>query len=177
MNALLHNLKQYDYRTLTPNAKTHRRYRERLSQPFLVRTENQLSHFATYFVPFNPETKQVLLGHHKKAGLWLFPGGHIDPAELVLDTVLREIAEELGIVPDRQMVSGPFLATITDIDNPPQVCRCHFDLWHLFKTDGSGFQVDQREYYDSAWLSLEDARCRVTDPNNLLAIDHLSALR
>jgi hypothetical protein len=40
--------------------------------------ENPISHFCVYFAGFDPETKKVFIGHHKKADQWLFNGGHID---------------------------------------------------------------------------------------------------
>lgn len=39
----------------------------------------------------------VLLHPHRKLGLWLPPGGHIDPHELPDDAALRETWEETGL--------------------------------------------------------------------------------
>ena len=41
----------------------------------------------------------VLLVDHVAAGLWLPPGGHVEPGEHPADTALREAQEELGVRP------------------------------------------------------------------------------
>jgi 8-oxo-dGTP pyrophosphatase MutT (NUDIX family) len=40
---------------------------------------------------------RVLLVHHNKIGLWLYPGGHVDPNEDPAQAAVREVAEETGI--------------------------------------------------------------------------------
>ncbi|MEU4312510.1 NUDIX domain-containing protein [Nocardia sp. NPDC024068] len=42
-----------------------------------------------------------------KAGLWLPPGGHVEPDEHPARTACREVAEELGITVDLTPVSAP----------------------------------------------------------------------
>jgi 8-oxo-dGTP diphosphatase len=58
---------------------------------------------------------RVLLVHHNKVGLWLYPGGHIDPNEDPAQAALREVHEETGIhaevISDRQF-THPAIATI-----------------------------------------------------------------
>jgi ADP-ribose pyrophosphatase YjhB (NUDIX family) len=41
---------------------------------------------------------RVLLHRHKKLGLWLPPGGHIEPNELPDEAAVREVEEETGVV-------------------------------------------------------------------------------
>lgn len=41
--------------------------------------------------------RRVLLHRHKRLGLWLQPGGHIDPGETPWDAARREAAEETGL--------------------------------------------------------------------------------
>jgi 8-oxo-dGTP pyrophosphatase MutT (NUDIX family) len=49
-----------------------------------------------YIVPVDEESRCMLLGDHRKSGLWLPPGGHVEE-EHPRDTVTREAAEELQI--------------------------------------------------------------------------------
>lgn len=39
----------------------------------------------------------VLLHRHAKLGMWLPPGGHIEPSELPDDAAVREVLEETGV--------------------------------------------------------------------------------
>lgn len=41
--------------------------------------------------------KQVLLHNHRKLGLWLPPGGHVEPNELPDAAAVREVLEEAGV--------------------------------------------------------------------------------
>ena len=40
---------------------------------------------------------KVLLHHHRKLGMWLPPGGHIERDELPDDAAVREVLEETGV--------------------------------------------------------------------------------
>ena len=46
---------------------------------------------------FVVHNNHVLLHPHKKLGLWLPPGGHIDAPELPDEAAIREVREEAGI--------------------------------------------------------------------------------
>lgn len=54
-------------------------------------------HLVSYVVPIDPADGGVLLVAHRNAGLWLPPGGHVEPGEHPADTARRELAEELGV--------------------------------------------------------------------------------
>ena len=53
-------------------------------------------HFTASGIVINEEGK-VLLINHKKLGVWLYPGGHVEPHETPDETVIREIKEETGL--------------------------------------------------------------------------------
>ena len=46
---------------------------------------------------FVVHANRVLLHFHRKLGMWLPPGGHIEPHELPDDAAIREVAEETGV--------------------------------------------------------------------------------
>ena len=153
--------------------ETKQMYVKRLKSGPLERDLNPTSHFCAYFVPYNPETKQVLVGDHKKSGLWLMPGGHIDSGETLFTTLNREIEEELGVVNFYHERPQPFLMTITDILHDVRPCKKHFDVWHLVQTDGADFKIDYTEYNEVRWVTIPEARALVTDPANIAALDKI----
>ncbi len=142
----------------------------------LTRDENPTSHFCCYFLPYNPATKQVFIIHHKKSGLWIAPGGHIDKGENLMQALNREIQEELGVENKIKDKIRPFLLTITPVNNPVQPCKEHLDIWYRFQTDGSEFNVDLRVFLDTRWLSINEARKLITDLPNLQALDKMEKL-
>lgn len=149
------------------------RFLERLHEPGLTRDEGTASHYCVYFLPYNTETKQIFIVHHKKSGLWLSPGGHIDKGEDFLTALNREINEELGVTNYFSQLPEPFLITITPISNPAQPCKEHLDTWFLLETDGAHFNVDPQEFHETRWIGLEEAKSIVTDKANLQAIEKI----
>ena len=59
------------------------KYKDRIKQGDFTRDENPASHFCVYFASFDENKKEIFIGHHKKSGLWLFNGGHIDKGEII----------------------------------------------------------------------------------------------
>ena len=158
------------------DAETSAVFLERLHESQLTRDENSTSHFCAYFAAFNPANKQVFIGHHKKSGLWLFNGGHIDPNENISTTLSREMTEEWGMQFTPEPV--PFLITVTTIESNParRPCKKHFDIWYKIPITGEP-PFDQNklatEFYETRWMPISEALTLVTDPSTLLALQAL----
>lgn len=151
---------------------------ERASKGLLTRDEDSKTHFCVYFAAYDPDTKEAFVGHHKKSGLWLFNGGHIDKGEISAEALEREIGEEWGLGISANTVGTPQLFTVTGINNPTkQTCTRHYDIWYFVKLDKNNTVFDnaklEKEFYETSWLSPEKAKPLVKDPNTLKALDFL----
>ncbi len=152
---------------------TYNDYKQRVVEGLPTRDENPQTHFCAYFLPYDPKQKKVFIVLHKKAGLWISPGGHIDRGETLFEALNREIHEELGVKDFFKEEPAPFLLTTTPIENKIQPCKKHYDVWYLVPTDGSNFNVDPQEFLDTKWATLEEAKGLMKDPANIKAIEIL----
>jgi 8-oxo-dGTP diphosphatase len=60
----------------------------------IFRTEKPATppmHLVSYFLVLSPDQSKVLLVDHKKSGLWLPSGGHVEPGEDPKEAVIREV--------------------------------------------------------------------------------------
>ena len=146
-----------------------------------ARDENPYTHFCVYFAGFDLDDRKVFIGHHKKSGLWLFNGGHMDKGEIPGESLDREMGEEWGLKIKLEEIGKPRLITITPINNPSkQKCTSHYDIWYFVPLSETGFRPDQdllaTEFHTTGWKTIEEARGLITDPATLLAIDEFEKL-
>ncbi len=114
-------------------------------------------HLCVYFALFDEARRTVLLVDHVKAGLWLFPGGHVDDGEDPRTTVLREAAEELRIDGEFHPRFGadPLLLTVTRTRGE----HSHTDVsfWFvLAAAQDMRIEADPREANEVRWFALDD---------------------
>lgn len=76
----------------------------------------------------------VLLHRHKRLGIWLQPGGHIDDGESPADAAVREVAEETGLA--AQHYGGAPMLVHVDVHPGPRG-HTHLDLRYLLAADGT----------------------------------------
>jgi ADP-ribose pyrophosphatase YjhB (NUDIX family) len=117
---------------------------------------------ATAFVYWQGKT---LLHKHKKLGLWLPCGGHINPHELPDDAAKREVFEESGV--EIELIGE----TALSLDEPRQLLRPrgiqleyihegheHIDLIYFAKPVGSYTGYLREDDPTLGWYSPEDIK-------------------
>ena len=133
-----------------------------------MKNRNLKKHFTASAIIISK--KKVLLVNHKKLGVWLYPGGHIEDNETPDQTVIREVKEETSLdveiigEKDKNLVdykAGVFVLHI------PYVILCeligkdhyHIDMIYLCKiVSGSDKQVNytRDELKGRGFFGIED---------------------
>lgn len=104
--------------TASSDGDTRIDFKKRIKEGSFSKDENKFSHFCVYFAAYDPAKKLVFIGHHKKSGLWLFNGGHLDKNETPWQAMKREIREEWGMNMEVDNFAPSMLA-VTDIASNP----------------------------------------------------------
>ena len=121
-------------------------------------------HLVSYFVVLDEKRGELLLVAHRKAGLWLPSGGHVEPMEDPWDTVVRECREELFIEAVPSAVAGgePFFLTITQTRGRGR--HTDVSLWYVLEAEvGSVVTFDEDEFSAIKWLSLSQVLAEPED--------------
>lgn len=132
-------------------------------------------HLVAYFLLIDSSANQVLLVDHKKAGLWLPAGGHVEPNEHPRETVKREILEELGIEADFMMVDPLFLTVTKTVGQ--SAGHTDISLWYILNGCSSvAYAFDTEEFVQIRWFSSDQIPYNQSDPHMKRCIDKLCSL-
>jgi 8-oxo-dGTP pyrophosphatase MutT (NUDIX family) len=113
-------------------------------------------HLVVYFVPVDAAGRCLLLGDHRKSGLWLPPGGHVEEGEDPRAAVVREADEELGVVAG-SLDDRPLFLTVTPTNDASR--HLDVDLWFVLPVPrGAPLTPDPREFRSVRWFGLDDQR-------------------
>ncbi|MET0657182.1 MAG: NUDIX hydrolase, partial [Steroidobacteraceae bacterium] len=99
-----------------------------------------------------------------QAQLWLPTGGHVERDEHPRDAVLREMREELGIVPQRRISSPAFITCTTTVG----LTAGHTDvsLWYVVPAARSEpLNYDTAEFADVRWFHFSEVPTTRADPH------------
>ena len=96
----------------------------------------------------------VVLHRHKRMGIWLQPGGHLEPGETPWHAAAREAAEETGL-DVRHPAGGPRLVHV-DV-HPAPLRHVHLDLRYLLLAPDRDPCPVPGESPDARWFSWPEA--------------------
>ncbi|HLU45607.1 MAG TPA: NUDIX domain-containing protein [Natronosporangium sp.] len=127
-----------------------------------------IRHFTASAIVFDQQG-QVLLIHHHKLGMWLYPGGHIDPNEDPAQAVVREVREETGVAVELVSAGTPFThpAVVTHpvpfailelpVPHDPAVGpHHHIDLVYVCRAISRELTPRPGEIRDCRWVPVEE---------------------
>ncbi len=108
---------------------------------------------------FLVKDEKVLLIKHKKLGLWLPPGGHIEENETPEEAATREIKEETGLDINlkpkefhRIKMLKPHHVEIHPINENHE----HISFTYFAEPCGGVLKTESKEHNDIRWFSLKD---------------------
>ncbi len=125
-----------------------------------------IRHFTASAVVLN-DADEVLLIHHNKIGLWLYPGGHIDPNETPSEAALREVAEETGIHaqvlgengfthPAVQGHTPPWAIIEMDVTDTKDGQHRHIDFVYVCRASSGTLTAQLEEVGGARWVPVAD---------------------
>jgi len=132
-------------------------------------------------IVFNPEGK-ILMIKHKKLGVWLPPGGHVENDESPDDAVFREIFEETGIKTEIISIklgvaesdetcvelASPLVVLLEDING--KVPHKNIDLIYVCMSKNSTITPNLQEVDDARWFSAQEIETLETNENIIKVI-------
>ena len=122
------------------------------------------THLVSYFVVVDQNTNQILLTDHKKSGLWLPPGGHVEINEHPIETVKREAKEELGIEAEF-LFDEPIFLTVTKTVGQT-AGHADVSLWYVLKGNShTSIDYEKEEFNGVRWFGFDELPYDRSDPH------------
>jgi 8-oxo-dGTP pyrophosphatase MutT (NUDIX family) len=130
----------------------------------LDKADDPPQHLVSYFMLYDTAQQKLLLVDHRKSGLWLPSGGHVEPDEHPQTTVQREVLEELGVEGSLLSPAPLFLTVTPTVGNIAK----HIDvsLWYLLQGDCThALWFDEAEFYQIRWFALDALPAERCEPH------------
>jgi 8-oxo-dGTP pyrophosphatase MutT (NUDIX family) len=143
---------------------------DRLADPF--DQESDPVHVTGSAIVVGP--RGVVLLKHKRLGLWLQPGGHVDPGETPWDGALREAHEETGLEVTFTEVDDEGVPELVHVDvHAGGRGHTHLDLRYLVHGGDADPTPPEGESQEIAWFDWSSAIERASDDRLTALLRHL----
>jgi 8-oxo-dGTP pyrophosphatase MutT (NUDIX family) len=117
----------------------------------------------------------VVLLKHKRLGLWLQPGGHVDAGETPWEGALREAREETGLDVSFAEVGDDGVPRLVHVDvHPGGRGHTHLDLRYLVHGGDADPTPPAGESQEIAWFDWPSAVERASDDRLKALLRHLA---
>ncbi|MEV4416195.1 NUDIX domain-containing protein [Catellatospora sp. NPDC049609] len=133
-----------------------------------------IRHFTASALVFDAEGR-VLLVFHRKAGVWLYPGGHLDDNEDPLAGAIRETREETGVEAEPVDVPlfthpavvsypRPFVVLEMDVRDSKVGEHRHIDPVYVLRAVTTAISPQLEEVDAARWVPVADVASLPTPP-------------
>jgi 8-oxo-dGTP pyrophosphatase MutT (NUDIX family) len=144
-----------------------------------ARSHFEPGHFTASAFVLSPDRRELVLIHHRKLGIWVQPGGHVDATDADLESAARrEVAEEVGLGELDPLTTSGGLFDV-DIHAIPahkqEPAHEHFDVRFAFVAKARAFLASE-EVADVRWVALSEIGAITSDRSVLRAVEKLHAL-
>ncbi len=138
-------------------------------------------HFTASAFVLSPDRRDLVLIHHKKLGIWVQPGGHVEPTDDdLIGAARREVLEEVGLG-DLEPITAAGASLVFDVDihsipaRKADPAHEHYDVRFAFVAKTRAL-VHSDEVADLRWVPLSHVQQMGTDESVLRAVAKLRAL-
>ena len=147
------------------------------SETACERSHFEPGHFTASAFVLSPDHRDIVLIHHKKLGIWVQPGGHVEGADAdLMSAARREVLEEVGLAELEPFGSGASLIFDVDIHSIParkaDPAHEHFDVRFAFVSPTRELVLSE-EVSDVKWVALDEVRQVATDDSVMRAVEKL----
>lgn len=122
----------------------------------LHKPHNMEEHLGVFSVVLSPDKKYTFLINHKKAQLWLPPGGHVDYGVSLGEAARSELQEELGIEHPVLIRENPIFLTRTLTQG---LNAGHIDVttWFIFEEEvANAYRIQEKEASEGKWFLVSE---------------------
>jgi 8-oxo-dGTP pyrophosphatase MutT (NUDIX family) len=145
------------------------------------RSHFEPGHFTASAFVLSPDRRDLVLIHHKKLGIWVQPGGHVELSDDdLVASARREVLEEVGLS-ELELISSAEGKLLFDVDihlipaRKADPAHEHFDVRFAFVAKTREL-VHSDEVADLRWVPLDAVEQMGTDESVLRAVGKLRAL-